>query len=108
MISRGAHVAHRVGSADRPWLDDESVVEVMLNPDGKLWLDRLKSGLEDATAYFSPEDGDRIVRLDVHHVGAELHAGLWRSGPSAKTPWSRFTASAIRAMPRLDRPGGAL
>ena len=32
------------------WLDDESVVEVMLNPDGRLWLDRLTSGLEDAGA----------------------------------------------------------
>ena len=27
------------------WLDDPQVVEVMLNPDGRLWLDRLTTGL---------------------------------------------------------------
>jgi hypothetical protein len=47
----------------------------MLNPDGKLWLDRSKSGLEDAGAGLSLEDGERIVRLVVDHVGAEVHAG---------------------------------
>lgn len=28
------------------WLDDPSVAEVMLNPDGRLWIDRLADGLE--------------------------------------------------------------
>jgi type IV secretory pathway ATPase VirB11/archaellum biosynthesis ATPase len=66
------------------WLDDDSVVEVMPNPDGRLWLDRLKSGLEDAGATLPPEDGKRIVRLVAHHVGAEVHAGAPRV--SAKLP----------------------
>ncbi|HQR91165.1 MAG TPA: P-type conjugative transfer ATPase TrbB, partial [Caulobacter sp.] len=29
------------------YLDDPGVVEVMLNPDGRLWIDRLAGGLED-------------------------------------------------------------
>ena len=52
------------------WTDDASVVEIMVNPDGKLWLDRLAGGLEDTGAYLSPEDGERIARLVAHHAGA--------------------------------------
>src|SRR5690242_12561861 len=56
------------------WLNDASVVEVMLNPDGRLWLDRLSDGLSDTGLTLSAEDGERIVRLVAHHVGAEVHA----------------------------------
>ncbi|MGO9025302.1 MAG: P-type conjugative transfer ATPase TrbB, partial [Beijerinckiaceae bacterium] len=72
------------------WLDDESVVEVMLNPDGRLWLDRLKSGLEDAGASLSPEDGERIVRLVAHHVGAEVHANAPRVSAELPETGERF------------------
>jgi len=54
------------------WLDDPAVIEVMLNPDGRLWLDRLKEGLADTGERLSPADGERIVRLVAHHVGAEV------------------------------------
>lgn len=27
------------------WLEDTSVIEVMLNPDGRLWIDRLGAGI---------------------------------------------------------------
>ena len=76
---RGARMLRTaLGPAIAAWLDDASIVEVMLNPDGKLWLDRLAGGLEDTGAYLSPEDGERIVRLVAHHVGAEVHAGAPR------------------------------
>ncbi|MGA7657274.1 MAG: P-type conjugative transfer ATPase TrbB, partial [Methylocella sp.] len=78
-FTRGARMLRTaLGPQIAEWLDDESVVEVMLNPDGRLWLDRLKSGLEDAGASLSPEDGERIVRLVAHHVGAEVHANAPR------------------------------
>ena len=41
------------------WLEDPAVVEVMLNPDGRLWVDRLSSGLADTGERLSPEDGER-------------------------------------------------
>jgi len=56
------------------WLDDPAVVEVMLNPDGRLWVDRLAEGLAETGEHLSPADGERIVRLVAHHVGAEMHA----------------------------------
>src|SRR3546814_6583224 len=57
------------------YLDDPGVVEVMLNPDGRLWIDRLAGGLEDTGARINAADGERIVRLVAHHVGAEVHGG---------------------------------
>jgi type IV secretion system protein VirB11 len=35
------------GPAIARFLEDPEVVEVMLNPDGRLWIDRLSSGLAD-------------------------------------------------------------
>jgi type IV secretion system protein VirB11 len=56
------------------WLEDPAVVEVMLNPDGRLWIDRLAEGLADTGRCLSFSDGERIIRLVAHHVGAEVHA----------------------------------
>ena len=36
-----------LGPAIAAFLEDPSIVEVMLNPDGRLWIDRLSGGLED-------------------------------------------------------------
>ena len=47
----------------------------MLNPDGRLWIDRLSGGLEDTGCRVTPADAERIVRLVAHHVGVEVHAG---------------------------------
>src|SRR3569832_1116578 len=55
-------------------LDDPDVVEVMLNPDGLLWVDRLGSGREPLGIHLTPIDGERIIRLVAAHVCAEVHA----------------------------------
>ncbi|MFV3131264.1 P-type conjugative transfer ATPase TrbB [Niveispirillum sp. KHB5.9] len=62
------------GSGVAGWLEDAAVVEVMLNPDGRLWLDRLGDGLIDTDSELSAVDGERIIRLVAHHVGMEVHA----------------------------------
>lgn len=54
-------------------LEDPGVAEVMLNPDGRVWLDRFDAGLIDAGLRLSAADGERILRLVAHHVGAEIH-----------------------------------
>jgi type IV secretion system protein TrbB len=78
-LARGARMLR---TALRPaigrYLDDASIVEVMLNPDGRLWIDRLSEGLSDTGERLSAADGERIVRLVTHHVGAEVHAGAPR------------------------------
>jgi type IV secretion system protein VirB11 len=63
-----------LGPAIARYLDDAGIVEVMLNPDGRLWIDRLSEGLADSGERLSAADGERIIRLVAHHVGAEVHA----------------------------------
>ena len=72
------------------WLEDPAVVEVMLNPDGRLWIDRLADGLHDTGQLLSSEDGERIVRLVAHHVGAEVHAGSPRVSAELPETGERF------------------
>jgi type IV secretion system protein VirB11 len=62
-----------LGPAIAAYLEDPLVVEVMLNPDGRLWVDRLTGGLVDTGERLAAADGERIVRLVAHHVGAEVH-----------------------------------
>ncbi|WP_449045754.1 P-type conjugative transfer ATPase TrbB [Paracoccus versutus] len=62
-----------LGPAIARFLEDPAIVEVMLNPDGRLWIDRLSEGLTDTGERLSPADGERIIRLVAHHVGAEVH-----------------------------------
>lgn len=62
-----------LGPAITAWLEADDIVEVMLNPDGRLWVDRLGEGLVDTGLGLSAQDGERIVRLVAHHVGVEAH-----------------------------------
>jgi type IV secretion system protein VirB11 len=79
-----------LGQAIAAFLEDATVVEVMLNPDGRLWIDRLAGGLEDTGRYMSAADGERIVRLVAHHVGAEVHAGAPRVSAELPETGERF------------------
>jgi hypothetical protein len=56
-------------------LEDPDVVEIMLNPDRTLWVDRLSSGRAPMGVELSEADGERIIRLVAAHVGAEVHRG---------------------------------
>jgi len=56
-------------------LADPDVVEIMLNPDRTLWIDRLSSGRAPMGVELPEEDGERIIRLVAAHVGAEVHRG---------------------------------
>ncbi len=71
-------------------LEDPSVVEVMLNPDGRLWIDRLSEGLSDTGERLSAADGERIVRLVAHHVGVEVHTGAPRVSAELPETGERF------------------
>jgi len=79
-----------LGPAIARYLEDASIVEVMLNPDGRLWIDRLSSGLMDTGETLSAADGERIVRLVAHHVGAEVHAGAPRVSAELPETGERF------------------
>ena len=89
--ARGARMLRTALGPDiARWLEDRQVVEVMLNPDGRLWIDRLTQGLADTGERLSPADGERIVRLVAHHVGAEVHPGNPRVSAELPETGERF------------------
>ena len=55
-------------------LADPAVIEVMVNPDGSLRLDRLGQGRVDTGTRLAPAEVERIIRLVASHVRAEVHA----------------------------------
>jgi type IV secretion system protein VirB11 len=79
-----------LGPAIAIWLEEPAIVEVMLNPDGRLWIDRLSEGLTDTGERLSPTDGERIVRLVAHHVGAEVHPAAPRVSAELPETGERF------------------
>src|ERR1700753_1238125 len=90
-FTRGARMLRTaLGPAITGYLEDPSIVEVMLNPDGRLWIDRLSGGLEDTGCRVTPTDAERIVRLVAHHVGVEVHAGSPRVSAELPESGERF------------------
>ncbi len=88
---RGARMLRTaLGISIGAWLEDPAVIEVMLNPDGKLWVDRLGSGIADTGEYMSAQDGERIVRLVAHHVGVEVHGASPRVSAELPETGERF------------------
>jgi len=79
-----------LGPSITAWLDDAAVIEVMLNPDGRLWVDRLGEGIAETGMTLSAADGERIVRLVAHHVGVEVHARCPRVSAELPTSGERF------------------
>jgi P-type conjugative transfer ATPase TrbB len=89
--SRGARMLRTaLGPEIEAWLSDASVIEVMLNPDGRLWTDRLGSGIADTGRTMVAADGERIIRLVAHHVGAEVHGGCPRVSAELPDSGERF------------------
>lgn len=79
-----------LGGAIAEWLADPTVIEIMLNPDGRLWVDRLGVGITDSGILLSAADGERIIRLVAHHVGAEVHTGAPRVSAELPDGGERF------------------
>jgi type IV secretion system protein TrbB len=72
------------------FLKDDEVVEIMLNPDGCLWIDRLSTGLAATDQRLSAADGERIIRLVAHYVGAEVHSAAPRVSAELPETGERF------------------
>lgn len=48
-------------------LADDSVIEIMYNPDGTLWVERLSSGIELSGIAFTSEKADLLMRAIAHY-----------------------------------------
>ncbi|KGJ07430.1 P-type conjugative transfer ATPase TrbB [Paracoccus versutus] len=90
-VERGVRMLRTaLGPAISSLLRDPEVVEVMLNPDGRIWVDRLRDGLADTGQFLSASDGERIIRLVAHHVGVEVHVRSPRVSAELPETGERF------------------
>lgn len=76
----------------RPFFDDPEVVEIMLNPDRHLWVERTGQPCKDTGIIISPEESSRVIKL----VATYCHTVVTENNPilSAELPnfGSRFEA----------------
>ena len=90
-VGRGAKMLRTaLGVSIARWLSDPAVIEVMLNPDGRLWIDSLGEGLSDTGEILAPADAERIIRLVAHHIGVEVHSGRPRISAEMPETGERF------------------
>ena len=71
---RRAMLRTAMGPAIAAALADPAVIEIMVNPDGVLRLDRLGEGRADTGTRYEPAQVERIVRLVASHARTEVHA----------------------------------
>lgn len=71
---RRAMLRTAMGPAIAKALADPAVIEVMVNPDGSLRLDRLGEGRVDTGERLQVSEVERIIRLVASHLRVEVHA----------------------------------
>lgn len=71
-------LATAMGPAIAEALADGEVVEIMVNPDGVLRLDRLGEGIVETGSRLEPEQVERIIRLVASHMrqDVDIHAPI--------------------------------
>jgi len=79
-----------MGMSVAKWLSDPAIIEVMLNPDGRLWVDRMGRGLSDTGETLATSDAERIIRLVAHHIGIEVHSAHPRVSAELPESGERF------------------
>ena len=62
-----------MGPAIATALADPAVIEVMVNPDGRLWIDRHGDGRVDTGEQLAVAEVERIIRLVASYIGQDCH-----------------------------------
>jgi type IV secretion system protein TrbB len=57
-----------------PWLHDPSVVEIMANPDGRVWVEHQGEVPRPTGIRLDPATVERVIRLMATHAHVECHA----------------------------------
>ena len=81
-------LASALGHSAGTFLEDPTVIELMLNDDGKLWIDRLGEGRSYTGKTMTPKDAERAIYI----VATSINAICNRDSPilSAELPSSGF------------------
>ncbi|HQR88369.1 MAG: P-type conjugative transfer ATPase TrbB [Caulobacter sp. 12-67-6] len=86
-------------------LADRMVVEVMVNPDGKIWVDRIGEGRSFTGQSLASADADRILRLLADHVGEVVTRDRPRVSATLPETGERFQGAF---MPIVSSPAFAI
>jgi type IV secretion system protein TrbB len=86
-------------------LADPRVVEVMVNPDGKIWVDRIGEGRAFTGELLAAADANRILRLLADHVGEVVTKDQPRISATLPETGERFQGAF---MPVVANPAFAI
>jgi len=87
-------------------LFDPLVVEVLLNADGVVWVDKMGVGLVRTDITMSAAQSDRMLRLIASEIGVELNSAHPSLSAKLPAPWGARLQASIS--PIVDAPTFAL
>jgi P-type conjugative transfer ATPase TrbB len=96
---------HAMGPVISSALAERLVVEVMVNPDGKIWVDRIGQGRRYSGHDLGPDDAERILRLLADHVGEVVTRDRPRVSATLPVTGERFQGAF---MPIVAAPAFAI
>ncbi len=88
------------------FLNDDSVVEVMLNADGAVWIDQVGAGMRRTHVRMPAPDAERMLRLVASEMLVELNADKPSLSAKLPAPWGARLQASIA--PIVDAPVFAL
>jgi len=81
---------HALGAVILAAMRDRSVVEIMVNPDGKIWVDRLGRGREWTGERMDAGSAERVLRTLATHAGVSVTADQPRVSATLPETGERF------------------
>ena len=102
---KAAALRQAMGPVIAQALADRLVVEVMVNPDGKIWIDRIGEGRSWTGKLLAAADADRILRLLADHAGEVVTRDRPRVSATLPETGERFQGAF---MPVVARPSFAI
>jgi len=91
-------ISNAMGKAIQSYLESYDIIEIMLNPDGKLWVERLGYGIENTGYTLKPLEAEAIIRLVASRCGEECNKekpSLSAIIPMANARFQAFVAPIV-------------
>ena len=88
------------------WLDDETVSEIAVNPDGQVWIEREGMEFLERVSPPGPVEADRLARQIAGAAGLKVSEG--HPIVSARTDWNGAELRAQAVLPPAVEAGAAL
>lgn len=103
MILTDETLARRLSELDEAmqpiikFLEDDSVLEIFLSPEGSIWVDEIGSGRRFSGVVMTPQDSERMIGL----IAASLDIELNSRNPRLNTKLPHWGARVLAIMPPI-------